>query len=1629
MLFLRRRLYFHQLPGRIRIEVPGLKHNPKLSAQITDHLQGRAGVTRCTANPLTGRVLVEFSERQILFADIILAIDSLLNETVLRVTAKPEFPLDTATGRPMLSPGRPLLNLALCGAAFAALFLGCKTGPSSASQAIQTSAAAVTVATAYPFFSRGLRRFLESNRLNYDLLTGVLVFSLLVMQRNVLGLAISSLVNTIALIRESSQRFAHRRIKEMSALLPQTARLACDGTVKAVPVWQLQSGDIFVVCTGEINPADGLIVSGQAVVDDNRITGSPYPRVRLAGEEVLAGSLIAEGTILLQVRHVGADTFLARITREALASFNIGFAESGNERLLSFTVLLAAVSYYFSGNLNRGIAILLAAAPTVLDLAMPVSYLPFLRQAMEEGIYFRNEEVMAAFAAVDTAVFDKTGTLTVPQSEIGEIVLFDPQYTKEELLQIAALAEAGVHHPVASAIRKEAAQVKAGPAPLAKDVLYSPGLGVQANVRGQRVLIGNSRLMEQEHLELAHTSGRARRLAHLGLIPVYVAVDGQIRGIIGIRDVVKEESYEAINQLRLAGIRDFALISGDRKENTAQLADNLEMDTALGNLLPQEKERFIQQLKTERQRKVAMIGDGVNDAVAMTASDVGVALGCAAAPSVACSGGIIIPSEDPRKVAQALRFSRRARELSRQNTALATGLAVVGLSLGTAGILTPLTAGLFANAGVMAVCANTVAYTLRHRYKADGMNSVKVKRTAGTVTNAPSVVPDWHAFREQQVLDMLRTSVSGLSSAERVVRLSGYGRNTLQLKRQTSLWELFLEPFRDFMVQVLLGAGVASALVGEFADALIIGGIIMLEASLGVIQGYRAERSLQALRELSAPSAVVVADGHCKTVQAEELVPGDIIILEAGDQVPADARLLEVTDFEVEEASLTGEAEPVRKDPQMLSAPGSIPADRLSMVFMGTSVVKGRAKAVIVGTGMNTQMGQVAKMLQETENELTPLQIQLNTMGKKVTAGCLAACVLVVAIGLLRGRPLLEMVRTGVSLAVGAIPEGLPAVVTIAMAFGVHRMVKKNIVVRKLSAVETLGCTTVICTDKTGTLTKNEMTVTDILGYSRHWHVSGEGYHPEGQLYCLDNVVDAEQDEELRKILSVATLCNNADYDGNALIQGDPTEAALLVAAVKAGFPWQETREKFCREKEFSFDSARRIMSVICRDTTGTATLYTKGAPGSVLERCTFIFSKRKIIKLTDSEREVIQSVATGLASRALRVLAVAYRPVSEEEMAADVVENKLIFAGLIGMADPVKAGVQEAVAKCRKAGVKVLMITGDHPATAVAVARQLSILHKGGILTGSEIETMNEEDLGKCLEETEICARTTPAQKLRLVRALKRNGHIVAMTGDGINDAPAVKEANVGIAMGLSGTEVTKGASSLVLTDDNFATIVEALEEGRAVGDNIRSTVRYLLPGNLGEMMAILCSSLTGSALPLIPSQILFVNLITESIPAMALGAKPPETGVLEQSPRKPDSSIVSNGLQNRILVRGILTGLTTFGVFKLAGSNLTRARTMAFANLVTSQGFNLLNCQNGNREKNPYLLPTTGASLALTLATLYVPFIRPLFQTVPLGIKDWAILLAAAVLVNKAENAYGIVTHSRRISSRPLSQPLLRT
>lgn len=891
----------------------------------------------------------------------------------------------------------------------------------------------------------------------------------------------------------------------------------------------------------------------------------------------------------------------------------------------------------------------------------------------------------------------------------------------------------------------------------------------------------------------------------------------------------------------------------------------------------------------------------------------------------------------------------------------------------------------------------------------------------------------WHVMNAREAVAFLNSNADhGLSGQAVQHNRRLYGANQFIAQSPPSLFSLLLEPFKDFMTRLLLGAAGVSLLLGEFADAAAITTIVGVQAILGAIQGYRAEKSLAALKELNAPHAWAVREGFKTRVLTRDLVPGDIILLETGNKVPADARVLESVNLMVEESSLTGESVPVSKTASPCRHLRPSAADKNNMVFMGTSVTGGRAKAVVVATGMETEMGRIASMLQQVEPEPTLLQKQLEDLGKKVTKGALAVVSFIAAVGIIRGRPLWEMLRTGVSLAVGAIPEGLPAVVTLALAFGVQRMVKKKAVVRKLPAVETLGSATVVCTDKTGTLTKNEMTVKAIYTNGISWEVTGEGYVPEGDFIPRGRSPGSRDKEALHRLLTIGALCNNAQLtpqnSGQWTVSGDPTEVALLSAAAKAGLWRRDLQNRYCRSREIAFDSARKLMTVICQAPEQETHIFTKGAPDNVLACCTRVIINGRVVPLDIRIRNQILSVNNEMSGKALRVLALAYKPLAHDqninnqspqrdsvirnENLADL-EKDMIFAGLTGMLDPPRPGVKEAVDKCRRAGIKVVMITGDQQNTARAIAGELNILEPEGILvSGNDIDGMSDADLAVLTDQIQVCSETTPAQKLRIVRAFKSRGYIVAMTGDGVNDAPAVKEADIGLAMGKSGTDVTREAAGITLADDNFTTIEAAVREGRTVGDNIRKSLRYILSGNIGEVLAIFLAAVSGFPTPLVPAQILWVNLASEGFPAMALVADPPEPGCMDRPPGKPEEKLLSQELSRQILRRGLFTGISTFGVFGaslLTGAGLSKARTLAFANLVLSQVFNVFDSRTsikqvpGKLNSNRYLLPAAALSTGLLFAAIYVPVLQPLFTTVPLNIKDWVILALTSGSVSR--------------------------
>jgi len=877
---------------------------------------------------------------------------------------------------------------------------------------------------------------------------------------------------------------------------------------------------------------------------------------------------------------------------------------------------------------------------------------------------------------------------------------------------------------------------------------------------------------------------------------------------------------------------------------------------------------------------------------------------------------------------------------------------------------------------------------------------------------------EWTQLSQEQVLEILGVALErGLSEEESLLRLSHFGPNKLKEVKKRGFFVRFLDQFRDFLVQALLGSTTVCLIVGEVVDAAAILSILLVNAIIGASQEQRAAGAVEALKELTAPNARILREGRPYRVPAAQLVPGDVLLLEQGDIVPADARLLEVAGMEAEESALTGESLPVVKQPGAIASCVQL-FDCDNMVFQGTTVAKGRALAVVTATGMETEIGKIAGLLQEgNEERRTPLQLKLAQTGKTVLKSSLLLSGAVVALGILRGGPVFNMFLTGVSLAVAAIPEGLPAIVTIALATGADRMARSNAVVKSLPAVESVGATTLICSDKTGTLTTNRQTVRMVCAGGQWWAFTGSGHDPDdGEVIGL--VQEGGQDSSrLAFALTAALLCSNASLERKRekdgvpaessrwVSQGDPTEIAILVAAVRAGLNVEEIRETHTRLHEVPFDAERRRMSVICSTRSGSA-LFVKGAPDVILERCGTLWRPDGETAFTESEKLAVVRANDRLAAKAMRVLAVAYRRLtgSLPGPAGDA-DQDLVFIGLIGIMDPPRVEVKDSIGLCRRAGIEVAMITGDHPNTAVAIGRELGILSPGEavVLTGPEIENMNEEELTAALVETRIFARVLPRHKLRLVRAFQERGELVTMIGDGVNDAPAVKEADIGIAMGGAGTDVTKKSALMIITDDNFSTIVKAVEQGRGIYANIRKSVRYLLATNAGEVLLMFSAVALGLPQPLLPIQLLWLNLLGDGLPALALAVDPASQDLMNKKPQPVNSEIVDQDLRRKILSRGISIGATTLGayIWGLRGGSLPRAQTLALATLTSGQLLHALDCRSegGKRNvRNPFLLESVALSGALLAGAIYWPAARSIFRTVPLVLADWGIALGAA-------------------------------
>ncbi|MGA2466319.1 MAG: cation-translocating P-type ATPase [Thermodesulfobacteriota bacterium] len=916
-------------------------------------------------------------------------------------------------------------------------------------------------------------------------------------------------------------------------------------------------------------------------------------------------------------------------------------------------------------------------------------------------------------------------------------------------------------------------------------------------------------------------------------------------------------------------------------------------------------------------------------------------------------------------------------------------------------------------------------------------------------------VSDYHCIAVGDMENQFATHLEkGLTPAEAEERLKKYGPNELIEKPRPGFFQLLLSQFNNFLVIILIVAAIVSLLLGEIVDAMAIMTIVVLNAVVGVIQESKAEAALAALKKLAAPNAQVIRGGHQMAIPSRELVPGDLVLIDAGNYVPADMRLIESVNLKVEEASLTGESVPVNKNANVVLDKDIPLGDRKNSAFMSTLVSYGRGRGLVTATGMHTQVGEIAEMIQSFEEEETPLQQKLDQLAKTLGITCLTICGIIFIYGLIRDthfgtilsdglmtylrteeKDIVELFMTAVSLAIAAIPEGLPAVVTICLALGMKSMIRRHALIRKLQAVETLGCATVICSDKTGTLTQNEMTVVQAWTGGKRFKITGEGYNPTGQFSINGQSFDPMKDPNASFLLYAGLLCNDAKLEESGegqgaksyRIIGDPTEGAMVVTAAKAGI-WRDGVEKvLCRVQEIPFDSERKRMTTIhqmqtaggdfCFDCPSTVA-FVKGAPDIVLDLCNQVLIDGNAIQMTEEKKKEVLGINQDMARQALRVLGVAYRTMDgvPQECTSETIENKLTFIGLMGMIDPARPEVKEAVKVAQGAGLKSIMVTGDYKDTAEAIAREIGIMTPGGkVLTGAELDKISNEELAKVVDKVDVYCRVSPAHKTKIVDAFKARGHVVAMTGDGVNDAPALKRANIGVAMGITGTDVSKETADMVLTDDNYASIVSAIEEGRIIYSNIRKFVYYLISCNIGEILIIFIAMLVGMPMPLKPVQLLMLNLVTDGAPALALGMEEGDPDIMKRPPRPTKEPVINWEMQIGTLVQAVVMTSAVLLVYYWAlqtyPQQVEHAQTIAFVSLCMSELFRAFTARSEHFGifsigvfTNPWMIWAFSGSAALVFISVYIPFLQPFFSTTPLSVRDWIVMIPFILMASVA-------------------------
>lgn len=1271
---------------------------------------------------------------------------------------------------------------------------------------------------------------------------------------------------------------------------------------------------------------------------------------------------------------------------------------------------------------QRTLAMLLAANPSPVGLAAPTAAAASMAVAGKKGILYRDAGTLEKITKVDTVFLDGIDSFNDPGYELGDILPVSG-VSKAKLLSLLAQAN-GCPEAFKSAIRQAA--TKRG---------YS--LGDLRTSKADDIIVGDEKILSSAGVAIQGEIFKVRRLQHLQQLPIYVAEHGKIVGLVGLKQWQPPDFRLIINGLRVLGIKNIGLMLPEENSAMRQVCQELGIMPLETGLKVAEKSRMLRELK-EQGRKIALVVGRQGETAVLKEAEVTIGILTGQAKDIS-PVDVLVPQTVllPEVFSIAMWGEQRAR----QNVALVQVANTLGLALASTGRLGPFAAKVYGDLSALAVGGNSFRL-FASSSKAGRKNTTLTgyqKEIAAAMedTVCPthllglSQCNGWHSMPVLEALHKLGSNLAnGLNSTEVQRRIGHFGFNEMAEEKPKSLLARIWDQLKDFLVKTLMASAVVCAILGEFGDALAIVAILAVNALLGAMQEQRAEGALQALGKMTAPTAKVRRNGQVERIAAANLVPGDIVLLEQGDGIPADLRILEAHGLEIEEAALTGESYPVAKSASSLSDCTPL-LDCENLAFMGTNVTRGRAIGLVTATGMSTEIGKIAAMLNTQKTEPTPLQNRMADVGGVILKYCLAVSGMVVLAGILRGGSLFKMFLIGVSLAVAAIPEGLPAVVTIALASGVRRMAKENAVVRHLPAVETLGSATLICTDKTGTLTQNRQQVQKAFTASGWWQAEGlqDSLQPEAPNACS---------EELDLLLTTGILCNDANLRWSSeksakgkpcwQVDGDPTEGALLLAGLRKELNYKDLREKWQRINELPFDATRLRMTVVCKQANQGQMAFVKGAPEVILSLCSNLQQGAKVISLDDEKRKVFLQANEKMTGEAMRVLALAYKPLENPEQEGP--EESLILLGLVGMVDPPRSEVKEAIATCHKAGIKVVMITGDHPHTALAIAQSVGISNKAAVLTGRQLDQLSDLELAAAVKEVRVFARILPAQKLRLVQVFRGQGEILAMVGDGINDAPAVKEADIGVAMGQTGTDVTKQAADIILTDDNFATLVSAVQQGRGIYNNIRRSVRYLLATNVGLVLLVFAAVVFGKAMPLLPIQLLFLNVLGDGLPALALGVEPTSKKVMHQPPRPVEQNFFADGLSTQIISRGLATGLVGLETYRrvLQQGDLGRARTVALASFITSKLLFALECseteKQGQSTSNRYLLGSVVLSSLLLAGAIYLPWGRRIFKTSSLGLGDISIVLGASSLTYLVEKFLTVILQRRDIL-KPESSP----